>query len=92
MAFCSALTSSAGPTIRDVPVSTIAWQLVLQRVSWLPTSTLQGRLEREQRGGAERQYALVYSQHLLYLLSRYCDAAFKDQENTHLNDTVILQY
>lgn len=43
MAFCSALTSSLGPVIRDVPVSTIAWQPALQRVSWLPTSTLWGR-------------------------------------------------
>lgn len=55
MALCSTLISSRGPTIRDVPVSTIAWQLALQRVSWLPTSTLRGGLEREWQGRAERE-------------------------------------
>lgn len=33
MALCSALISFTGPTIKDVPVSTIAWQPALQRVS-----------------------------------------------------------
>lgn len=45
MALCSALISSRGPTTSDVPVSTMAWQLALHSVSWLPTSTLKCRLE-----------------------------------------------
>lgn len=40
MAFCRDLTSAAGPVIRDVPVSTMASQPPLQRLSWLPTAIL----------------------------------------------------
>lgn len=40
MAFCRALTSSEGPVSRDVPVSTMASQPLLHRLSWLPTDIL----------------------------------------------------
>lgn len=40
MAFCRALTSTEGPVIRDVPVSTMASQPLLHRLSWLPTAIL----------------------------------------------------
>lgn len=43
MAFCSSRTSSTGPTMREVPVSTMASQPSLHRVRPLPTSTLQGK-------------------------------------------------
>lgn len=39
-ALCSALISSEGPVMRLVPVSTMAWQLGLQRLSWSPTLIL----------------------------------------------------
>lgn len=40
MALCRDWTSSDGLVIRDVPVSTMASQPLLQRVSWLPTAML----------------------------------------------------
>lgn len=40
MAWCSASIFSDGPVMREVPVSTMAWQLGLQRFSWSPTATL----------------------------------------------------
>lgn len=40
MAWCSASIFSVGPVMREVPVSTMAWQLGLQRFSWSPTATL----------------------------------------------------
>ena len=40
MALCRALTSAAGPVMRDVPVSTMASQPPLHRLSWLPTPIL----------------------------------------------------
>ncbi len=83
MAFCRALTSSTGPTIRDVPVSTTAWQPPLQRLSCFPTSTLRGRLEREQQGGAERQDASFYYQHMIWnLLSCWCNAALQSRKHS----------
>lgn len=64
MAFCSALTSSLGPTIRDVPVSTIAWQPALQRVSWLPTVSLWGQVRQGAVGwGKEKQESSVHFHH-----------------------------
>lgn len=62
MAFCSALISSTGPMIWDEPVSTIAWQPALQRLNWLPTSTLWSRLEREWAGQRQHEcYSLCFS-------------------------------
>lgn len=78
MAFCSALISSLGPTIRDVPVSTIAWQLALQRVSWLPTPTLQG-LERGSSGAGQRHKRHQFRD----FLSCYYNPAFETKK-THI--------
>ena len=66
MAFCSALISSTGPTFKEVPVSTIAWQLALQRLSWFPTSTLPESFKGQQQDRARRQDTCVYFQHKLF--------------------------
>lgn len=43
IAFCRAWTSAVGPVIIDVPVSTMASQPVLHRLSWLPTVILSNK-------------------------------------------------
>lgn len=67
MAFCKARTSSEGPVMRDVPVSTMASQPLLHRLSWLPTVILTHTCTHTSHGWSTDRY-LQPSLIVLYLI------------------------